>query len=118
MSRKVSLLAEARFDSVMNTGRPAGKPSSRQVRDTVARIEVVDEATHPGHLTGRIGPDLDVPVHALEGRTAQFERAIETMERVGELEIECSIVLRKHVLPVGLLAHLDVGDRIVPFLEV
>ena len=41
-----------------------------------------------------------------------FRARIHLMNRGGELQIQSSVVLRKHVLAVGFLAHLDIGDGI------
>ena len=40
------------------------------------------------------------------------------MERICRLQIQGSIIFGEHVLTIGLLTHLHIGDRVIALLQV
>src|SRR3954465_8622012 len=65
-----------------------------------------------------IGPGLDVFSDSLKRRPAEFELGVNVVNSLGELQVERTVVFRKHVLSVRFLAHLDVGDGLAARFDV
>ncbi len=64
----------------------------------------------------RIGPDLDVFVLAGKHGAAQLQFRVDLVQRRRPLQIEGRVILWKHVVAIGLLAHLDEADGVTaPF---
>ncbi len=89
-----------------------------QVAEASAGFQVGDESSHPGSAAPCIGPDVDVFVHTLKNRPAQFEPGIDFVNRRSPLQVECAVVFRHRMLAVGLFAQLDVADGVTALLDV
>src|SRR5439155_2726859 len=77
-----------------------------QVGNPSVRLQVVDEAAHPGGPALLVGPYLDVFADALEDGPAKFCLRNQAMNRSGELQVKRGVVFRLAILTVRLLAHL------------
>ena len=66
----------------------------------------------------RVGPGFDVFVDSLEHRAAEFEFGVHAMHGGGELQVECGVIFGQHVLAIGLLAHLHVGNGIAMLFQI
>ncbi len=90
----------------------------REVVETPVRFQVIDEAAEPGNLSVGIGPDFDVTECSFKGRASQLRLGDELVNRGGELYVQRAVIFRQHVLSVGLFAHLDIGDWIMPLVQI
>src|SRR5580704_18818262 len=90
----------------------------REIVNPPVRPQIVDEASEPGNLSVCIRPDLNVSERSLEWRTSQLRLRHEFVYGGGELYIQRSVIFRKHVLAIGLFAHFDPGDGVVPLVEI
>src|SRR5215469_1179321 len=90
----------------------------RKIANPAMRLQVIEEAAHPGGFSLGIGPNFNVFVNALENRASKFESRIKLVERRGPLQVERTVVLGQGVLSIRLFAHFHVGDGIAAFLEI
>ncbi len=89
-----------------------------QIVHATMLLQIIDEPRRPRNPSIRIRPDLNVFVYALKRWAAQLQRRIHTMNRRRPLQVQRGVILRQHVLPIGFLAHLNVGDRISALLQI
>ena len=89
-----------------------------EVAHAVMRLEVFQKPAKPGGVAVLVGPEQDVGVLSLEGRAAQLQVRIDTMQRCGKFQVKGAVVFRRHVLAVDFFAHFDVGDGVMTGFEV
>src|SRR5271170_456238 len=89
-----------------------------QILHAIMLTQVKQESTKPRGAALGVGPDLDVIVHALKGRTTELETGIYLAYCCYELEIERSVVFGLRILAIGFFSYLDIGDGVFVVFEV
>src|ERR1700730_2513688 len=82
------------------------------------RLQVIPEASNPGNPALGIGPDSNVLIHSFENRAAQPKLRINFMNGRSALDVQCRVIFRHGVLPVGLFAHLHITEAVIALFNV